>query len=348
MTQNQLSPRKTFWFSGTLAGLIIQLSVWVALTFTALIYSIECKAEDPVTLLVWMEDAEPQAFSKISYEAAIATWAEMNIGTIRPVFVEFNHEYKLLKLVDDALLPADKIGNIIIATHGDLDAKKNLSLLQGLGEFGEQGATKLLKRLIQHIGRYLAPELHISFQSCLVACGTESAFQARASGLRKEVAKYGVRRLSIWGAKKSMVFDEKFRPVSSKEHQDYLTERYSNKLRLATWFTILVGHINFFVLPKFFPATPQFPQTFGIFIAGIQGVHILRLGLRRLGISLRPPLGIDTQGTLVILEKGSPTQIFKADATTPESLRFSGGKCEALLKSYKKHVHSGIPRGISG
>ncbi len=128
----------------------------------------ELPAED-VSLLVWMEDSGkelPKTLTRQKFDAALKTWGEMGVGPIRAVFIENGHANTLEQGVKTAVLPTDKVTNLIISTHGSTKVRKNRVRLEELGEFGVDGSNGQLRKLFELLASHFSHDLNISFQAC--------------------------------------------------------------------------------------------------------------------------------------------------------------------------------------
>ena len=174
----------------------------VTLTF---IWNPVCLAQEKdVALFIWLEDT---AFNdeglRIAESQIEATGLPVRI--LRTSAKRFDHD--LSSLSDLFESREEKVGVLMLGTHGTTNTRENQTLLLGMGGFGEQGSFKGLRSLFEllHKEQRLSAELHIYLNACSTMCGTSAAATLRTQGLFQELQAYGIQRTSLWGARQSMI-----------------------------------------------------------------------------------------------------------------------------------------------
>lgn len=310
---------------------LVFLPILGAVLLSPYAFAVGTKAENNVSLVVWMEDKPSplpprHTISKQRLEMALRVWSEMGIGPIRALFIEHGKAESLGQHLAETIQPSDLISNIILADHGTTNRRENRSVLTELGEFGEDGVTGHLRSLFEQIGPQLSSEVHISLDSCSTACGSKRSVEARVRGLHKELSKYGVKRLSVWGARQLLLHIDNYQPYSPRHYRATSDPFLRSLAKSTTTVGILTGTL----------ATALYS---GLSFSGINQ-EVLELALTWGGgttvgafVFLHQVFSqiIDVKGYLVVSEDGQ-TQTLEVEAGTMDALYSTRKSCEQLLK----------------
>lgn len=285
-------------------------------------------AEDGVSLLVWVEDSGkelPKALTREKFNAALKIWGEMGVGPIRAVFIENGQSDKLEQRVEEAILPSDRIVNLIISTHGSTKLRKNRVSLQDLGDFDASGSSGHLHNLIQLLGPHLGSDLNISFQACSTACGTTGQIESRVDGIRRELAPFGVKRLSVWGAKVPLAFDDQYQAVSNERSKGQIKQLLGRMAGGSVVAGVGIGALAFAMISNF---GFDYQSLQSALMIGGADTAFTFAGLYALVYNFVG--STDTKGHLVISE-GGQTQTLEVESGTINAVHSTRARCEALL-----------------
>lgn len=302
-------------------------AIWLTI-FGALVGPCIGHAEDGVSLLIWLEDSGkgmPKALTREKFNAALKMWDEMGVGPIREVFIEHGQGDKIPQRVQEAILPTDRITNLIISTHGATKQRKNKVYLEDLGEFDSQGSSGRLHDLLLQLAPHFGSELNISLQACSTACGNKEQIKSRASGLQKELSAFGVRRLSIWGARTPLAFDDKYDAVTNEQSIGQIKQLLRGLKRNSILTGIGIGSVAFTMISNFGFDYESFKTAamIGAVDAAITFFGVYALLYRNLART-------DTKGYLSVSE-GGQTQILEVESGTINAVHSTRDRCKTLL-----------------
>jgi hypothetical protein len=183
--------------------------ICLLLTFCAAVPSAWARpTETSITLMVWLD--EGKAFDHRNYESSVKIIRSIDgHRPLRTLYLKKKTVHEQIEDVANLVGPDEKISNLIVATHGQTTFSKKTELY-ALGGFDRNGAFGEFKNLLERLGerRLFAPRLHVFLNSCSTFAGSKEAVRERAEALLRELQNYGVRDVSVWGARQPLLADD--------------------------------------------------------------------------------------------------------------------------------------------
>lgn len=298
-------------------------------------------AQSGTTLLVWVDDKDADgpmrpAFTEEAYTLTLSRLNSSGLTNIKTVYLKQTKkkqpvevvEKKVFSSVAQALDGVQSISNIIIATHGGTSGSQ--TKLTYLGEFGSKGVSGILKGIIRQIGPFLSPDLHVYLDSCSTFCGTEGEVLERGKGFASEFQNFGVRNVSIWGARQ-MLAGAVGEKVEFRESIYKLNQFAISRSVLAG---IGMVAVSFTMLSDLTFNTSFLPQSFMI---GGGLVAAILTSVNGFAYYLHKATG--TSGYLLDVNSDGTTKLRDAERWSPEAI-FGRQSCGEILESLQNGLKS--------
>lgn len=162
------------------------MRLWLGLFSILLGFTLPVYASEPKEIALHLAVVDHMAFS----EAAVAevdqfireTLPQLTLKSLKVEASVFHSDRErlrqdLLKQLETALGPTDRITHLIVDTHGD--THDGFTKLAVLGNFNAGGGDSSLRELLAPLKGHVAPDVTIVLNSCSTLCGPDAAERVR-------------------------------------------------------------------------------------------------------------------------------------------------------------------------